>query len=245
MTGATAGLALLIVVSTSTGCQSSTPGSAPNGQLQAPTMATVGDSLPRVTVSAGRAAQAIPDRTAVEIRLAQTSVKPTAPSWYVTTVKDPVRGVYTAAVERQSLSRLVFHAPSDEEPRALLALVLLDGRPRDIVLSLEGGEFECIGRGQGNACAIQVSVDGAPPTAVRFSVPRHWAAARLHLAGGADAHRLLVAIGTAKSLIIQPTFKNEKPADLEFALTGLRAAIAKVVKHSVAATHKLAGAPDA
>ena len=54
-----------------------------------------------------------------------------------------------------------------------------------------------------------------------------------------DGAGTILYIGKAKHLLIQPTFKDEKPTDLDFALSGLAPAIATVVKHSVAANQKL------
>ena len=238
--GATAKLAPLVAAIASTGCHSSTPEAALQAQLHRPALAAVSGALPDVTVSANRNAKATA-RTADE-RTAPKNAEPTAQAWYVTTVKDPVRGIYTAAVERQSLNQLAIDVSSDEEPRALLAVILRDGRPSDIVLSLESGEFECAGHDRPNACPLHVSIDGAPPIAVRFAVPHHWVAAHVHLVGGADARRLLATIGKTRHLAIYPTLKGEKPVDLEFTLTGLTAAISKIVRHSVAANQKLAAA---
>ena len=238
MKGAAAALAPLVIAIASTGCQSSAPEPVSKGQLHPSTVAAINDYLPAVAVSVKRDVQTAPDVSITDEQSVRTSADPAAQRWYVTTVKDPVRGIYTAAVERQSLSHLTLDGRSGEKPRALLALVLFDGRPSNIVLSLESGQFECAGHGRDNVCPLPVSVDGAPPSAVRFAAPRHGATTHLHLAGGADARRLLAAIGRAKHLLIQPTFKNEKSTDLEFALTGLAPAIATVVKHSVAANRQ-------
>ena len=240
MKGATAVLAPLVIALASTGCQSSAPEPASKGRLLPSTVVAINDSLPDVAVSVKRDARSTPGLSRTDDQSVATSADPAAPAWYVTTVKDPVRGIYTAAVERRNLNHLAPDGRSDETPRALLALVLFNGRPSDIVLSLETGQFECAGHDRNNVCPLPVSVDGAPRIAVRFSAPRHGAATHLHLAGGADARRLLAAIGRAKHLLIQPTFKDEKPADLDFALSGLAPAIATVVKHSVAANQKLA-----
>ena len=242
MKGAAAALAPLVIAVASTGCQSSAPEPASNGQLQPPTVAAVNDYLPDVAVSVKRDVKVAPDVSLTGEQSVRTNADPAAQAWYVTTVKDPVRGIYTAAVERQNLNHLAPDGRSGAKPRALLALVLLNGRPSNIVLSLELGQFVCGGHDRDNVCPLPVSVDGRPPSAVRFTAPRHGAATHLHLAGGADARRLLAAIGKAKHLLIQPTFKDEKPTDLDFALTGLAPAIATVVKHSVAANQKLAAA---
>jgi hypothetical protein len=241
MRGMAAALALLIVAVGSAGCESSDPDPTPKVQAQAQleNSPPIGESLAEVSVSVGRNSPSSIDVRDSDGRIVRTGMTPPPPAWYVTTVRDPVRGIYTAAVERQSLNRLAFET-SEDEPHALLALILLDGHPSDLVLSLEGGQFDCAGHGRDNTCAVRVSIDGAPAAPVRFTVPQHSLGSRLHLAGGADARRLLATLGKAKRLVIQPAFKNEQPADIEFALTGLTPAIAKLVRRSVAATQKLA-----
>jgi hypothetical protein len=238
--GAAADLALLALIVTTTSCQSPASGPIPMAQLPPSTSASVGDSLPEVTISTSRNPQRVPDLVAAENRGRAEGDVPRTPAWYVTTVRDPIRGVYTAAIERQSDSRFQIDALSTDEPRAALALVIIGSRPRDLVLSLDGGEFVCAGRDQ--VCPLLVSIDDSPPVAVRFAVPRHTSATRLHLAGGADARRLLADIGKAKRLTITPTFKNEKTADIKFALTGVRAAIAKIVKRPAPADRMAAEA---
>ncbi len=237
---AAADLALLALIATATGCQSPASGPVPKTQLPASTAPSVGDSLAEVTVSASRSPQRVPDLVAAENHGRAEGVVQKTPAWYVTTVRDPIRGIYTAAIERQSDSRFEIDALSADQPRAALALVIVGSRPKDLVLSIDGGEFVCAGRDQ--VCPLLVSLDDAPPIAVRFAVPRHTAATRLHLAGGADARRLLADIGKAKRLTITPTFKNEKTADIKFALTGVRAAIAKIVKRSAPADRMTAEA---
>jgi hypothetical protein len=240
--GAVAALASLIATVGLAGCGSSEPDPepAPKAQAQLENPPPIGESLADVSVSAGRNSPSSIDVRDSDGRIVRTGMTPPPPAWYVTTVRDPVRGIYTAAVERQSLNRLAFETSSEDEPHALLALILLDGHPSDMILSLEGGQFDCAGHGRDNTCAVRVSIDGGPAAPVRFAVPQHSLGARLHLAGGADARRLLATLGKGKRLLIQPAFKNEQPADIEFALTGLTPAIAKLVKHSVAATQKLA-----
>jgi len=153
-------------------------------------------------------------------------------------VKDPIRGSYTAAVESHSLSHLSSDAPYNGEQRASIALVLQNGRPTDLVLSIERGQFVCAGHDHDKACPLPVTVDDAAPRSVRFAIPRQWPATHLHLAGGDDARRLLAAIATARHLRIQPTLQQEGAPELEFTLTGLNPAIAKLMRHSVAATPK-------
>jgi hypothetical protein len=116
--------------------------------------------------------------------------------------------------------------------------VLQNGRPTDLVLSIERGQFICAGHDRDNACPLPVSVDDAAPRPVRFAIRRHWPASHLHLAGGDDARRLLGAIAKGKRLRIQPTFQQEGPPELEFTLTGLNPAIARLMRRSVAATPK-------
>ena len=240
MTGAATAFAVLIVAIGSAGCQSSDPEPTPKAQVQLENSPPIGDSLPEVSVSAGRNSPSSVDVRDADGRIVRTGMMPPPPAWYVTTVRDPVRGIYTAAIERQSLNRLAFETSSEDEPHALLALIILDGHPSDMVLSLEGGQFDCAGHARDNTCAVRASIDGSPAAPVRFTLPQHSLGARLHLAGGADGRRLLATLSKGKRLVLQPAFKNEQPADIEFALTGLTPAIAKLVKHSVAGTQKLA-----
>jgi len=163
-------------------------------------------------------------------------------AWYVTAVRDPVRGNFTAAVERRSVNPLWFDAPNEDDQRAAIVVVLRDGRPADLLLSVEHGQFVCQSKQRANACALRVSVDGAPPASVWFAVPRHWARTHLHLLGGQDAARLLAAMPKARQLRVQPTFDQEGSPEIEFAVAGLDRAIDRLTKHSVAAPRKLVAA---
>jgi hypothetical protein len=219
-----AGLTVLGTLAASGGCGSSAPGPVPKAQTTPADLPTPSGSLPEVAVTAEPTTRA--------------SAELTGRAWYVTAMKDPVGGSYTAAVERRSLARLPFAAPSDGEQRASIALVLRNGRPADLVLSIGRGQFACAGHDRDGGCPLHVSFDDAAPRSVRFSVPRHWPATHLHLVDGDDARRLLAAIGKAKHLRIQPTFQPGGAAEVEFALSGLSPAIARVMRHSVAATPK-------
>jgi hypothetical protein len=226
--GVTGGFARLTILGTllaSGGCHPSAPATAPGAQGTLRDVPVPTGSLPEVTVALKPSTQA-----GAEI---------TGHAWYVTTVRDPARGSYTAAVERRSLTRLWFDVADEGEQRASIALPLRDGRPTDLMLSVERGRFVCDGEGGKSVCALRVSIDDAAPQLVRFSVPRHRPATCLHLAGGDDARRLLAAIATGTRLRIQPSFADEGSPEIEFALTGLNPAIAKVMKHSVAAMRKI------
>jgi hypothetical protein len=220
-TGAVAGLIALGALVASGGCDSSAPASASGAQAKLPYLPAPSGSLPEVTV-------ALTPTTRANAEL-------TGYAWYLTSVKDPARGSYTAAVERRSLTRLWFDVPDDGEQRASIALVLRDGQPADLILSIERGHFVCADQGRENVCALRVSIDDAAARPVRFTAPRHRPATYLHLAGGDDARRLLAAIAKAKRLRIQPTFREEGSPEIEFALTGLNPVIARLAKRSVAA----------
>jgi hypothetical protein len=125
-------------------------------------------------------------------------------------------------------------------PNASIVLPLRDGRPTDLILSVEHGRFDCGGQGREKGCVLRVSIDNAAARPVRFRPGRGKSGSSLHLAGGEDARRLLAAIGKAKRLRIQPSFVEEGSPEIEFALNGLNPAIARLVKRSVAATQKLA-----
>jgi hypothetical protein len=223
-TRAVAGLVLSGALVATTGCHSSAPDPAPTTQAKLPDLPQVSGSVADVIVEAAQTSHASPGRN--------------GRAWYVTAVKDPDRGIYTAAVERQSLTRLSVSGTSDGAQRATLALLLTNGHPSDLVLSVEGARFVCAGRDRDNACLLRVRIDNATPRSVRFAIPRRWPPTRLHLAGGDDARRLLAGIARAKSLRIQPTLAVEGSMELEFPLAGLAPAIARVVRHSVAATPK-------
>jgi hypothetical protein len=225
------------------GCSSSASDSPLRAARVEPVVAAVDGALPDVTVAVKHGVPHGTEASMVDGHLVRTADE--AGSWYVTTVRDPEHGGYIAAVERRSLNDLDFDSDAEVHPHAMLTLVLRDGRPADLVLSVEGGQFACVGKGRDNSCALNVAVDGAAARAVRFAVPRHWEPSYLHLAGGADSHRLLASIARAKRLVIQSTFKDEAPAELQFALNGLSPAIARVLKHSVAAVPTLAAATPA
>ena len=112
--------------------------------------------------------------------------------------------------------------------------MLHDGQPADLVISIERGRFVCAGQGKDTACSLRVSIDDAAPRPVRFAVPRHFPPTELHLAGGPDARRLLAVLMRAKRMRIQPIFQQDRSPEIEFALTGLSPAIARISKHSVA-----------
>jgi hypothetical protein len=226
MTGAVAGFAVLVAALVSSGCESSAPAPAAKVPTPVADVPSPSGSLPDVAVTLAPATRA--------------SAELTGHAWYVTAVKDPARGNYTAAVERRSLGALSFDAPYEGEQRASLVLVLRDGRAADLMLSIERGKFVCEGPNHDNVCALHVSIDDTALRPVRFAVPRHSPPTQLHLVGGDDARQLLAAIAKAKQLRIQPIFEQEGSPEIEFALAGLNRAIAKVMKRSVAATPKLA-----
>ncbi len=191
-----------------------------------------GGSLPEVTVTLRPTTRANAELTGY--------------AWYLTSVKDPVAGGYTAAVERRSLTRLWFDVSDQGEQRASIALVLREGRPADLILSIEHGRFVCTTERRDNVCALRVGIDDAAPRLVRFAAPRHRPATYLHLVGGDDARRLIAAIAKAKRLRIQPTVQDEGSPEIEFGLAGLEPVIARLTKRSVAAMPKaVSGAPGA
>lgn len=213
-----AALAALLIVG---GCESAVHEPAPVIAAPPAEAPAVAGTLPDVAVT--------PEPTTRE------SAELTGRAWYVTTVKDPTTRSYTAAIERRSLDPLSFDTPYDGDQRASITLVLHDGEPADLVISIERGRFVCAGQGRDTACALRVSIDDAAPRPVRFSVPRHFPPTELHLAGGPDARRLLAVLTRAKRLRIQPIFQQDRSPEIEFALTGLSPAIARLSKHSVAA----------
>lgn len=177
----------------------------------------------------------LPDVAVTPEPTTRESAELTGRAWYVTTVKDPSTRSYTAAIERRSLEQLSFDTPYDGDQRAAMTLVLHDGQPVDLVLSIERGRFVCAGQGNDSTCTLRVSLDDAAPRPVRFAVPRHFPPTQLHLAGGSDARRLLAVLLRAQRLRIQPVFQQDRSPEIEFALTGLSPAIARILKHSVAA----------
>ena len=160
----------------------------------------------------------------------------TGRAWYVTALKDPVRGNYAAAVERRSLDSLSFDAPYDGEQRASIAVLLQDGRPADLFVSVDRGQFVCTGADRDRTCSLRVSIDGAPARLVRFSMRRHSESTSVHLVGGDDGRRLLASLTKAKRLRIHPVFQQGRSPEIDFALTGLAPAISRIMKHSVATT---------
>ena len=226
---APAALALLALgVTAGCGPSSRPPAAIPivrSPSLEAP---DVEGALPEVTVTLGATT-----RDAAEAR---------GHAWYVTAVRDPVRGNFTAAVERRSVNPLWFDSPNEDDQRAAIVVVLRDGRPSDLLLSVEHGQFVCQSKQRANACPLRVSIDGMLPASVWFAVPRHWAPTHLHLLGGQDAARLLAAIPKARQLRIQPTFDQEGSPEIEFAVAGLDRAIDRVTKRAVAASRKLVAA---
>lgn len=219
-----AGLTVLGALVVSAGCDSTPPPPVSAARAK-PWGAQPNGSLPEVTVTLKPTTRANAEQTGY--------------AWYVTSVKDPVRGNYTAAVERRSLTRLWFDVSDEGEQRASIALVLRDGRPVNLILSIERGSFVCTGEGRDNVCALRVSTDDTAARLVRFAAPQLQPATNLHLAGGDDARRLLAAIAKARRLRIQPTFQDEGSPEIEFTLTGLDPVIAKLVKRSVAAMPKV------
>lgn len=224
--GIVVALAALGTLIGASGCGPSPPDAAMAQQLPEPPAPT--GALPDVTVTLGS--------------VTRGSAESTGRAWYVTAVRDPVRGSYTAAIERRSANPLWFDAPNDGEQRAAIALVLRNGRPADLLLSVERGRFVCRSQEHDNACALRVSVDDTALRPVWFAVPRHSPPTYLHLRGGGDSSRLLAALAKAKQLRIQATFEEEGSPEIEFGLAGLHQAIGKVIKRSVAATPKLAAA---
>jgi hypothetical protein len=219
---AVAGLAAAGTLAAAAGCQSATPDPTLPVQTVRGELPVPAGELPDVAVS--------PEPTTRE------DAERTGRAWYVTALKDPVSGSYAAAVERRSLEQLPLDVPADEQQRASLAVFVRDGQPADLVLSIEHGRFVCTGKGADKTCAVRVSLDDGAPRLVRFSAPRRFSESRLHLAGGDDARRLLAGLAKAKHLRIQPTFERERSPEIDFALTGLSPAIARVTKRSVAAT---------
>jgi hypothetical protein len=218
-----AGLSVLGALLVSGGCDSTAP--PPVAAARAKTSdPPPGSSLLEVTVTLKPTTRAGAEQTGY--------------AWYLTSVRDPDRGNYTAAVERRSLTRLWFDVADEAEQRASIALVLRDGRPTNLILSIERGSFVCTVPGRDNVCALRVSTDDSVARLVRFAAPRSRPATHLHLVGGDDARRLLAAIAKAKRLRIQPIFEDEGSPEIEFALTGLDPVIAKLVKRSVAAMPK-------
>ena len=185
---------------------------------------------------------ALPEVTVTLKPTTRANAELTGYAWYLTSVRDPVGGSYTAAVERRSLTRLWFDVPDEGEQRASITIVLRDGRPANLILSIDHGHFVCTGERRDNVCALRVSIDDAAPRLVRFAASRHRPPTDLHLAGGDDARRLIAAIAKAKRLRIQPTFQDEGSPEIEFALTGLDPVIAKLTKRSVAAMPKVTSA---
>ena len=218
-------LGVLVIVS---GCDSASPTTASDAQAKPGSLPSPGGSLPEVTVSLKPTTRA--------------SAELTGYAWYLTSVRDPVRGSYTAAVERRSLTRLWFDVADEAEQRASITLVLREGRPADLILSIEHGRFVCAGDRRDNVCAIRVGIDDSAPRLVRFAAPRHRPATYLHLVGGDDARRLITAIAKARRLRIQPTFQDEGSPEIEFALTGLDPVIARLTKRSVAAMPEVVSA---
>jgi hypothetical protein len=218
-----AGLSVLGALLVSAGCDSTPPSPVLAARAKTPDPPP-SSSLPEVTVTLKPTTRA--------------SAEQTGYAWYLTSVRDPVRGNYTAAVERRSLTRLWFDVADEGEQRASIALVLRDGRPTNLILSIERGSFVCTDAGRDNVCALRVSTDDSAARLVRFAAPRGRPATNLHLVGGDDARRLLGAIAKAKRLRIQPIFEEEGSPEIEFALSGLDPVIAKLVKRSVAAMPK-------
>jgi len=209
------------------GCDSSTP--TPSAGPQA--LAT--------PVELPAPAATLPD---VEVALKPSSrsgAEQTGYAWYVTSVKDPTRGSYTAAVERRSITRVWFDVTDEAAQRATIVLPLKDGHPTDLILSVEHGRFDC-GQGRDKGCVLRVSIDDAAARPVRFCAARKHASNALHLVGGDDARKLLAALAKAKRLRIQPSFVEEGSPEIEFAITGLNPTIARLVKRSVAAVPKVA-----
>ena len=220
--GANSGLAVLATLALVGGCGSASPEPAPTIAAAPADLPVPAGSLPDVSVT--------PEPTTRE------SAELTGRAWYVTTVRDPGTRSYTAAVERRSLEEISFDTPYDGGQRPSMTVVLRDGRPADLVLSIERGRFVCVGQDRDTACAVRVSIDDGPPQRIRFSAPRHLPATHLHLAGGEDARRLLAALMRSKRLRVQPTFQQERSPEIEFGLAGLSPAIARIVKRAVAAT---------
>ena len=226
--GAIAGFALLAALPILGGCNYAPPEPPPQRVAEPVELPVPAGTLPDVAVS--------PERTTRE------SAELTGRAWYVTTVRDPGTRSYTAAVERRSVEEISFDTPYDGEQRPSITVVLHDGRPADLVLSIERGRFVCGDDSHEAACAVRVSIDDCVPRQVRFAVPRHDPGTRLHLAGGEDARRLLAALVRAKRMRVQPTFQQQRSPEIEFALAGLNPAIARIVKRAVAATPATRGA---
>lgn len=178
----------------------------------------------------------LPDVSVSPVPVTRQEAELTGRAWYVTALKDPVRGNYAAAVERRSLDSLSFDAPYDGEQRASIAVLLQDGRPADLFVSVDRGQFACTAADRDRTCSLRVSIDGAPARLVRFSVPRHSEPTSVHLVGGEDGRRLLASLTKAKRLRIQPVFQQGRSPEIDFALTGLAPAISRITKHSVATT---------
>lgn len=224
LAGVVAGFTVLGAIAAAGGCDSSAPATpaVPRAILQ--DVPPPAGALPEVTVTLKPSTRA--------------GAETTGYAWYITSVKDPARGSYTAAVERRSLTRLWFDVADDGAQRASIALLLRDGRPTDLILSTEHGQFTCSSPDKASVCALRVSIDGAVARPVRFAATHSGPATSLHLVGGDDARRLLAGIGKAKRLRIQASFEDEGSPEIEFALNGLNPAIARLMKRSVAAMPK-------
>ena len=220
-------VALLVLA----GCQPSVTATAAEQKAQLSDLAVPAGALPEVTVTLKPTTQGNAEMTGF--------------AWYLTSVRDPARGSYTAALERRSLTRLWFDVVDEGEQRATIVLPLHDGRPTDLILSIEHGRFVCTGAGRENVCTLRVSVDGAAAHPVQFVAPRHKPATSLHLVGGEDARRLLASIAKGKRLRIQPVLSEEGSPEIEFGLNGLNPAIARLNKRAVAGMAKFAAAAAA
>jgi hypothetical protein len=222
---AAAGILLGLLVAAA-GCNSSAPVAAPEPQAKQVDLPAPSATLPDVEVALKPSSHSGPELT--------------GSAWYLTSVKDPARGSYTAAVERRSLTRVWFDVADESAQRASIVLPLKDGRPTDLILSVEHGRFDCGGQGREKGCVLRVSIDAAAPRPVRFCATRQHAGTSLHLVGGDDARKLLAALGKGKRLRVQPSFVEEGSPEIEFALSGLNPTIARLVKRSVAAVPKVA-----
>jgi hypothetical protein len=192
--GAIAGFAALGALVALAGCNSSAP--AP------PADVAKSDVIPMPAVL-------LPDVDVTPKPIRRTGRGTAGSTWYITSVKDPARGNYTAAVERLSLTQVWFDGADEAAQRATMVLPLHDGRPTDLILSVEHGRFECAAKGRDKACTVRVSVDRAPARPVRFCALSPRSPNSLHLVGGEDARQLLAAIGKGKRLRIQPSFVEE------------------------------------
>jgi hypothetical protein len=216
-----AGLGVLGAVAAAGACDTSTPAPLPATHATVQDVPPPTGTLPAVTVTLKPSTRA--------------GAETTGYAWYITSIRDPARGSYTAAVERRSLTRLWFDIADDGAQRASIALILRDGHPVDMVLSTEHGSFSCSSATKANGCALRVSIDSAAARPVWFVAARRAPATSLHLAGGDDARRLLAAMSKARRLRIQASFEDEGSPEIEFALNGLNPAIARLMKRSVAA----------